>query len=93
LAERPPIRNLINALHDRGLLDIAKAICSQHHVTIDEMLSTNRAQQFVKARRAIISLLVNDKGMSHPFVGRLLGLDQSTVQYSAKVSRVNRPSE
>jgi len=90
LAERPPIQNLINALHERNLFPAAKAIAQLHHVTVEELLSISRAKQFVKARHALVALLVHDKGMGHNLVGKIMGMDHSSVTYAAKATRVDR---
>ena len=80
MSERPTIRNLLNGLSDRGLMDVARAIAQQHHVTVEEILSDSRKKQYTKARHALIRLLTIDKGMPDTFVGQVLGLNSSTVR-------------
>ena len=84
MSERPPIRNLLNALSDRGLMDIARAIAAKHHVTVEEMLSPQKGAPYSHAKQAICHLLVAERGMSTTFVGKVLGLDHSTVYTAVK---------
>ena len=80
-AERSPVQNIINRLHERELLDDAKAVARAYHLTIHEMLGRGRQPQIIKARHALIKLWCVDKHLDNSFVGRLLDMDPSSVLY------------
>ena len=85
MADRSPVQNIINGLHERNLLDDARAVATEHHVTVTELLSDN-GRQSKKAKHALIKRLT-DRGLDNSFVAKVLRMDPTTVlQARRKVS-------
>ena len=67
-------------LADRGLLEPVVTAARDHHATLDEVFSRERTPRVAVARWAVWTALV-DAGSSHVEIGRLWGVDHTTVRH------------
>jgi chromosomal replication initiation ATPase DnaA len=73
-----------DCLEERGLLDLAHAICDRHHVTIDELLGRSRMSHIIAARFQLWFYLYMQKRMSTKGIGKIFGVDHSSVLHGIK---------
>jgi chromosomal replication initiation ATPase DnaA len=65
-------------LTERDLLELATSCAIEQHVTLTEMFSRSRLAPIVRARRSFFVAL-RDMGWSFPAIGRLVGMDHTTI--------------
>jgi len=59
------------------------SVAVRHGVRIHEMLSTSREDRVSKARRDLCACL-RGSGLSYPDIGRLVGMDHTSVMYAVR---------
>lgn len=74
----PPWSSVVEALEARGLLAPVADVLRSHNVTVFEACGRGRTSKVVKARHAAWSLL-RERGFSYPEIGRIWGVDHSSV--------------
>jgi len=74
-------RTLLEELEARDLLELARKCARSAHVTLDEMLSKDRAFPATRARAAFYAALI-EEGWNPHALGRLMRRHHSTVQYA-----------
>ena len=75
------VRTLLEELEARDLLELARKCARSAHVTLDEMLSKDRAFPATRARAAFYAALI-EEGWNPHALGRLMRRHHSTVQYA-----------
>ncbi len=74
------VRRIVAELKERDLYEIVETHCKTHHVFVREVLNTDiHIGPVVRARHAIWVHLVVEFGWSLPAVGRLFGVNHTTV--------------
>lgn len=59
-------------------------VCDQHHITKLEIKSPRRNVNIVRARHEAVWRLKNETSLSYPQIGRLFGLDPTSVCYAVR---------
>ena len=82
---KPTLLTLLRHLKRIGLANELRAVCKQHFVSIEEVLSTSRTPDVSAARRACFAFLSAAPYLMHPSrVARLLGCNHTTVLHALK---------
>lgn len=77
-------------LRERGLYNVAHAICLALSVLVDELHGALRYPSIVAARRLFALHLRTELGWSYPQIGRLLGRDHTTVMMLCRAAQKER---
>lgn len=83
VAAKPPALPWISDTARR----IAQDVAAKHSVDVNAMLSKSRTPRLVQARQAMMWRLRNETTWSLPRIGRLMGIDHSTVCHGVNAHR------
>lgn len=93
--QRPPVKAdkdfdvesyLINDFSGRSkMVEVAKAVCKKHSISLATLCGENRARDFVIARREFIYICYFMLGRSTSQIGGFLGRDHTTVVHHLQV--------
>lgn len=82
----------ISMRHSDRVKQIALAVTAETGMPISAIYGKSRKTEIVRARWLVMYLAAQD-GMSHPVIGKALGLDASTVTYGIGMERKRRNGE
>lgn len=69
--------------------EVLASVSAQTYVTPREILGKSRVREIAHARQLTCSILRSD-GMSYPRIGRMMGLDHSTVRHACEAVAARR---
>lgn len=86
------VADILDALRERDLLQVAESIAKAYRVTVADMLSASRCRDHSHARQALWSELAGEYNFSTPRIGELVGRNHSTIsvgiaKHRARVDR------
>jgi chromosomal replication initiation ATPase DnaA len=80
---RPSSAQVILNLHARGFLEVVEALCRANRIDVEGVCGRDRHMSVVRVRHAVWTAL-RDHGLSTPEIGRLFGVDHTTVLYGTR---------
>lgn len=71
-------------LAEHGLLEFVEAECRRRNVPVDWVLGRERYADVVRARHEVWYAVRQTLGFSYPHIGRIFGVDHSTVLHACR---------
>lgn len=84
MPRKPDLAIHLGALSRMGLLDDLILIAKEHNVLFDDVLSSSRSKNVMRARIACYLHLRFVKEMSYPEIGKAMLRDHTTIIYVVK---------
>ena len=78
------VDQILEALSQRDLLELAQVIARKFHIDVREMWARSKTKPGPAARAEFYAHLVDVLGWSYPRIGELVGRDHSTIMYAVK---------
>jgi hypothetical protein len=82
--KQDPVAALLERPNKASIKEMAQAVAQRHRLTFDELLSRNKQEKFVNARREAYHICYTKLGASLPQLARVFGRDPKIIHQHLK---------